>query len=185
MKKIHRQLAAPMIAPPSSGPNTGASSIGTPITLITRPIRCGPAAWARMVLPDRQDHPGAEPLQHPEGNQRPKRPRRPGQHRTRQEQQQREDPRSPGAEPLGRPPGQRDHGGEGEHVAGHHPLDGRDRGAQVAGQGRDGDVHDGQVEHRHDRPEDDDAGEHEDLAAQPLAPPGGVVAVVVAVIAAS
>ena len=51
MKKIHRQLAAPMIAPPSSGPNTGASSIGTPITLITRPIRCGPAAWARMVCP--------------------------------------------------------------------------------------------------------------------------------------
>ena len=29
----------------------GPSSIGAPTTLITRPILCGPAAWARMVIP--------------------------------------------------------------------------------------------------------------------------------------
>jgi hypothetical protein len=187
MKKIHRQLAAPMIAPPSSGPNTGASSIGTPITLITRPIRCGPAAWARMVCPMGRIIPAPSPCSTRKAISDPSRPGRPGEHRTRQEQQQREDPRPPGAEPLGRPPGQRDDGGEGEHVAGHHPLDRRDRGAQVAREGGDGDVHDRQVEDRHDRPQDDDAGEHEDLPAQPVARPVGVrcVRAGVAVIAAS
>ena len=54
-------------------------------------------------LPDGQDHPGAEPLQHPEGDQRTDGPRRPGEYRTRQEQQQRENPRPPGTEPLSRP----------------------------------------------------------------------------------
>ena len=51
MKKIHRQLHWSTIAPPSTGPKIGASSIGTPIRLITLPIRCGPAAWARIVWP--------------------------------------------------------------------------------------------------------------------------------------
>ncbi len=61
MKKIHRQPAAAMTAPPSTGPKTGASSIGTPITLITRPIRCGPAAWARMVCPTGRIIPAPSP----------------------------------------------------------------------------------------------------------------------------
>ena len=34
-----------------AGPSTGPSSIGMPTMLITRPIRCGPAARARMVCP--------------------------------------------------------------------------------------------------------------------------------------
>jgi hypothetical protein len=50
-KKIHRQLAASMRDPPISGPKIGASSIGTPTMLITRPIRFGPAAWARISWP--------------------------------------------------------------------------------------------------------------------------------------
>ena len=39
------------ITPPSTGPSAGPSSIGTPITLITLPIRCGPAAWAMRIIP--------------------------------------------------------------------------------------------------------------------------------------
>jgi len=61
MKKIHRQFAALMIAPPITGPKTGASSIGTPITLITRPIRAGPAAWARIVCPTGRIIPAPRP----------------------------------------------------------------------------------------------------------------------------
>jgi len=38
-KKIQRQLTWSTIAPPITGPKTGASSIGTPITLITRRSR--------------------------------------------------------------------------------------------------------------------------------------------------
>ncbi len=34
-----------------TGPMIGPSTIGTPITLMTRPMRCGPAARARMDCP--------------------------------------------------------------------------------------------------------------------------------------
>ena len=34
-----------------TGPNTGASTIGTPMMLRTRPTRSGPAARARMIMP--------------------------------------------------------------------------------------------------------------------------------------
>ena len=50
-KKISRQLAPSISAPPSAGPIAGASSIGTPTSAITRPIRSGPAARARIVIP--------------------------------------------------------------------------------------------------------------------------------------
>src|SRR5919197_1165693 len=50
-KKIQRQLALSTIAPPMTGPKIGASSIGTPMKLITRPMRCGPAACASIVCP--------------------------------------------------------------------------------------------------------------------------------------
>ena len=50
-KKIHRHEKLSTISPPITGPRIGPSSVGTPITLITRPIRCGPAAWARIACP--------------------------------------------------------------------------------------------------------------------------------------
>jgi hypothetical protein len=50
-KKIQRQEAAPTSTPPITGPMIGASSIGMPTMLITRPIRFGPAAWARIIWP--------------------------------------------------------------------------------------------------------------------------------------
>jgi hypothetical protein len=60
-KKIQRQLACSMIAPPSTGPATGASSIGTAMMLITRPTRCGPTACARMVCASGMIIPAATP----------------------------------------------------------------------------------------------------------------------------
>ena len=52
------------------GRATGASSIGTPTTLITRPMRCGPAAWASVIIPIGMIMPPAEALEHAEGDQR-------------------------------------------------------------------------------------------------------------------
>ena len=51
MKKIQRQPKCSTRRPPVTGPNTGASTIGTPTMLRMRPIRCGPAARARMIIP--------------------------------------------------------------------------------------------------------------------------------------
>jgi hypothetical protein len=60
-KKIHRQLRWVTISPPITGPSTGASSIGTPITLITRPTRSGPAVWASVIIPIGMIMPPARP----------------------------------------------------------------------------------------------------------------------------
>ena len=51
MKKTQRQLTASTSQPPRIGPPIGPSSIGTPSTDITRPIRSGPAVWVRIVIP--------------------------------------------------------------------------------------------------------------------------------------
>src|SRR5690349_21978570 len=51
MKKIQCQLAVSISQPPRIGPKIGPSSMGTPSTAITRPIRCGPAAWVMIVMP--------------------------------------------------------------------------------------------------------------------------------------
>jgi hypothetical protein len=61
MKKIQRQLHSSTISPPNTGPRTGTSSIGTPKRLITRPIRCGPAACARIVWPTGRIIPAPSP----------------------------------------------------------------------------------------------------------------------------
>ena len=60
-KKIQRQLAASTIAPPITGPAMGASSIGMPTTLITRPMRRGPAACRRIVWPTGMISPAPAP----------------------------------------------------------------------------------------------------------------------------
>ena len=51
MKKIQRQETSSTSQPPRIGPTIGPISIGTPITLITRPMRSGPAACVRIVMP--------------------------------------------------------------------------------------------------------------------------------------
>src|SRR5262249_60733508 len=50
-RPIRRRVDASRRAPPLAGRTIGASSRGTPTMLITRPIRFGPAAWARIVCP--------------------------------------------------------------------------------------------------------------------------------------
>ena len=60
-KKIQRQDRFWTIAPPITGPSTGASSIGTPTMLITRPMRLGPAACARVIIPIGMIIPPAKP----------------------------------------------------------------------------------------------------------------------------
>ena len=60
-KKIQRHVASSTIAPPITGPAMGASSIGMPTTLITRPMRRGPAACRRMVWPTGMISPAAAP----------------------------------------------------------------------------------------------------------------------------
>ena len=50
-RKIQRQDALSTISPPMTGPRIGPSSIGTPITDITRPTRRGPAVCASRLIP--------------------------------------------------------------------------------------------------------------------------------------
>ena len=50
-KKIHRHEALETISPPMTGPRTGPITVGTPMTLMTLPMRCGPAARARIDWP--------------------------------------------------------------------------------------------------------------------------------------
>ena len=52
--------------PPRIGPKIGPSSIGTPRTAITRPIRSGPAARVMIVMPSGIEHAAAEALEHAE-----------------------------------------------------------------------------------------------------------------------
>ena len=51
MKKIQRQETSSTSQPPRIGPRIGPSSIGTPMMLMTRPTRPGPAARVRIVMP--------------------------------------------------------------------------------------------------------------------------------------
>ncbi|MCQ0018189.1 hypothetical protein LUX39_34000 [Actinomadura madurae] len=60
-KNIQRQFRLSTIAPPSSGPSTGASIAGTETMLITRPIRSGPASRTSMVCPTGSSIPPPRP----------------------------------------------------------------------------------------------------------------------------
>ena len=61
MMKIQCQLATSISQPPRIGPAIGPSSIGTPSTAITRPIRCGPAARVMIVMPSGMSMPPPRP----------------------------------------------------------------------------------------------------------------------------
>ena len=71
-----------------------------------------------------------------------------------------------GAEAVGGPPGERDHAGERQGVAGHRPGDlGRGR-VELLLEGVEGDRDDGDVEDRHDGAEDDHTGHHQDALVE-------------------
>ena len=119
--------------------------------LITRPMRLGPGGLRQGDHPDRHDHPAGEALQHAEADQRLGAPRQAAQAARHDERGHRGHPHPPRAEALGGPAGQRDRGGEREQVAGAHPLDRRQRRAQLDPQRLQRDVDDRRVEDRHDR----------------------------------
>ena len=60
-KKIHCHGALSTISPPITGPSTGPSSIGTPMTDITRPMWRGPAVWASTLIPTGMIRPPPRP----------------------------------------------------------------------------------------------------------------------------
>jgi hypothetical protein len=117
------------------------------------PLRAGRAGHDRHA--EWHEHAAAEALQDPEGDEHADRARGRAQHRAEGEEQDGHHVEALGAEPVGRPAGHGDDRGEGEGVAGDGPRDGgvgqrlpAERGLERA----QGDVDDGDVENRHDRP---------------------------------
>ena len=60
-KKIQRHVVLSRMKPPSAGPRIGASIAGTATTLITRPMRRGPAAAAIIIWPTGRIRPPPTP----------------------------------------------------------------------------------------------------------------------------
>ena len=120
-RQVHEEDPAPdrfsTIAPPITGPKTGASSIGTPTMLITRPMRLGPGRLGQGDHPDRHDHAAGEALKHAEADQRLGAPGQAAQGARHDEARDGGHPHALGPEALGGPAGQRDRGREREQVA--------------------------------------------------------------------
>ena len=167
MKKIQRQEKSSTSQPPRIGPKIGPSSIGTPITAITRPTRCGARGAREDRHARRHDHAAAEALQDAEGDQRLRRPGQTRERRAAGEQAERDHVQPLGAEAVGGPAGERDHRRERERVAGRDPLDRRQRRLELARERVDRHVDDRHIEDRHDRAQDDDGGHEHQLAVQP------------------
>ncbi len=89
---------------------------------------------------------GGGTLEDPEGDQAGRVPGQRAQQRAEQEPAEGRHPQPTSAEPRLRPAGQRDGDEHGEQIAGAHPLDGGERGAEVLGQVVEGDADDGGVQ---------------------------------------
>ena len=117
---------------------------------------------------ERHEHAAAEALQDAEADEHLDRRRRWRTGPSRGEEDDGQDVEPLGAEPVGRPAGQRDDRREREGVGRDRPRDGgvREGLPRALGEhgleGRQGDVDDGDVEDRHDRAEHDHAGDLED-----------------------
>ena len=168
-KKIQRHDALSTIRPPITGPKIGPSSVGTPITAMTRPSAVRPGGLGEHAHADRHDHAAAEALQDAEEDQRLGRPGQAAQRRA-ERRTARPRPSTPSWRPKrsdiqpvsGITIGQR------EHVAGRDPLDRVQRGVELARQRLERDVDDRRVEDRHDHADGDDGGDDPDLAAERL-----------------
>ena len=131
----------------------------------THPGRAGRAGHDRHA--ERHEHAAAETLQEAEADEHVDRGGRGAQHRAEREEQQRRHVEALGAEPVGRPAGERDDHGQRQRVGDDRPGDGGvqeglTRRPELGLEGREGDVDDGDVEDRHDGAEDDDTGDLED-----------------------
>ena len=173
MKKIQRQDAASTSQPPRIGPKIGPSSIGTPITAITRPTRCGPAARVRIVMPSGISMPPPKPWRTRKEISEPADQASPESTEPLTKRRDRGHVEALGAEAVGGPAGERDHGRQRERVAGRHPLDRRQRGLELTGERVDRHVDDGDVEDRHDRAEHDDPGDPHQRLVELVAVGGG------------
>ncbi len=123
---------------------------------------------------ERHQHAAAEALEHPEADEGFDVPRRRAQQRSDREQRDRRHVEALGAEPVGRPAGERDDRREREHVGRGGPRDGRVGERLVAArqlglERRQCDVDDRDVEDRHDGAEHDDAGDLEELGCDLVA----------------
>ena len=128
MKKIQRQLQSSTITPPSTGPKHRREQHRHPDDAHHAPHPLGPGRLGEHRLPDRQDHPARRAPAAPGRRSAIRSTRRGRRAPTRvTKSEQRRDPDALGAEALARPPAERDHAREGEHVPGQDPLDRRDR----------------------------------------------------------
>ena len=92
-------------------------------------LRAGGAGQDRHA--ERHDHAAAEALEDAEADQRLGAPREAREHRAAHEEEDRGQVEALGAEAVGGPAGERDHRGERQRVAGHDPLDGRQRSCRT------------------------------------------------------
>ena len=115
---------------------------------------------------ERHQHAAAEPLEDAEADQRLRRPGDAREQRAGQEEGDREQVQALGAEAVGGPAGERDHGRQRERVAGDDPLDRREGGVEVTRQRGDRDVDDRGVEDRHHGAEHHDGGDGQEPAVE-------------------
>ena len=115
---------------------------------------------------ERHQHAAAEALQDAEGDQRARPPGEAGEHRAADEEGDRDHVQALGAEAVGGPAGERDHGGERQRVAGRRPTGSSTATCRTRARACDRDVDDGHVEDRHDRAEHDDRGDEQDAAVE-------------------
>ena len=166
IRKIQCQLSESISRPPRIGPKIGPSSIGTPSTAITRPIRSGPAARVRIVMPSGISMPPPSPCSTRKNVSISRvvavaHSTDPAVNRPDGEQVE-----ALGAEPVGRPAGQRDDARQGQRVAGHRPRDLGRGGVELGLEGLQSDRDDGDVEDRHDRAEHHHSGDEEDTSVE-------------------
>ena len=86
-KKIQRQLTFETMRPPRMGPRTGPMTMGTPMMLMTRPMRCGPAARAKMDWPTGSSMPPPMPWSTRKSDERVGRPGQAAQARAEDEEE--------------------------------------------------------------------------------------------------
>ena len=137
-----------------------------PSTAITRPTRSGPAARVRIVMPSGISMPPPRPCSTRKATSISRLVAVAQSTEPAVKSSDREQVEPLGAEPVGRPAGQRDHAGQGQRVAGHRPGDLGRGGVELALEGLQRDRDDGDVEDRHDRAEHDDAGDHQDALVE-------------------
>ena len=150
-KKIHSQLSASVSTPPSSTPATAPNAPTAPqapsavfrsLPSANVVLRIESAAGVIIAAP----RPCSERATISDGLA----PGEPGQERGAGEDDQPDDEHAPAADDVGDPPAEQQEAAEEERVGAHDPLQVLLREPEVGLDGRQGDVHDRDVEHDHE-----------------------------------